>query len=332
MSAALRHLTAAVLSDERIRKSIIYILLAFLIFAVMPVSAVCEFFSEGEAAENFFESIADNMPKEQKLEYQKMENMFSDIESVFDEKNLSEYTEKAKAVYLVFLYGKEDEKDFVSKLMSCFSKNSDAKSLAKALEKSFDISISEDELNSLLLSVSLKTINTAGYIDPDTKNSHDLVLWARRAKDAGWGYVFGTYGEVLTSREYNMKLRQYPKEIGKYSERITEKYLGKRTADCVGLIKGYLWLNPKTKDIQYGYGGFSDLSADGMFEKAGEKGKIATIPEIAGLAVWKKGHIGIYIGKGKVIEAFNTEMGILETRLSEGGWTHWIKIPGVAYE
>ena len=46
-----------------------------------------------------------------------------------------------------------------------------------------------------------------------------------------------------------------------------------------------------------------DIGADTMYANATEKGTIDTIPEIPGLAVWHEGHIGIYIGGGKVIEA-----------------------------
>lgn len=61
-------------------------------------------------------------------------------------------------------------------------------------------------------------------------------------------------------------------------------------------------------------GGHADVGADGMFEKAKEKGTISSMPKIQGIAVWQKGHIGIYVGDGKVIEAANTRAGILETR------------------
>lgn len=54
--------------------------------------------------------------------------------------------------------------------------------------------------------------------------------------------------------------------------------------------------------------------------------------KIPGITVLQKGHIGIYVGDGKVIEAANTHAGILETKLSAGRWTHWLKVPGIRYE
>lgn len=73
------------------------------------------------------------------------------------------------------------------------------------------------------------------------------------------------------------------------------------------------------------------LRADEIYETATEKGTIDTIPEIQGLAVWKKGHIGVYIGNGEVIEAMSTEVGVIRTELSQGAWVNWLKIPNITY-
>ena len=74
-----------------------------------------------------------------------------------------------------------------------------------------------------------------------------------------------------------------------------------------------------------------DLGADSMYENATEKGTIDTIPEIPGLAVWHEGHIGIYIGNGKVVHAANTNAGVIQTPIDASGWTHWMKIPYISY-
>ena len=40
--------------------------------------------------------------------------------------------------------------------------------------------------------------------------------------------------------------------MGQYADFIRNNWLGKHTADCVGLIKGYGWLNAETMEIKYG--------------------------------------------------------------------------------
>jgi len=83
--------------------------------------------------------------------------------------------------------------------------------------------------------------------------------------------------------------------------------------------------------VEYGTNGMPDIGADTMYANATEKGTIDTIPEIPGLAVWHEGHIGIYIGGGEVIEAMGTQYGVVKTQLSGSRWTHWLKIPYIAY-
>ena len=68
-----------------------------------------------------------------------------------------------------------------------------------------------------------------------------------------------------------------------------------------------------------------------MYENATEKGSIDSMPEIPGLAVWHSGHIGIYIGGGEVIEAMGTRYGVVRTNLTDGSWTHWLKVPYITY-
>jgi hypothetical protein len=152
-------------------------------------------------------------------------------------------------------------------------------------------------------------MDVSSFADLTEKNNQDLVTYAIYAWESGWGYVWGTYGEILTDSLFAYKLEQYPDGVGSYEDFIRENWLGGRTADCVGLIKGYGWLNPETLTIDYGTNGMLDVNADGMYENATVKGAISAMPDIPGLAVWHAGHIGIYIGNGEVIEAMGTKYG-----------------------
>lgn len=157
-----------------------------------------------------------------------------------------------------------------------------------------------------------------------------LVEHARMALREKWGYVWGTYGQVLTPTLFRQKLSQYPEGVGNYKGFIEEHWLNKRTADCVGLIKSFLWWQGNNPS----YNAKTDVSADGMYTIAKEKGPINTIPEIPGLCLWKKGHIGIYIGNGQVIEARGTKYGVIQSPLTgsgSAGWTHWLKCPFIEY-
>ena len=168
---------------------------------------------------------------------------------------------------------------------------------------------------------------------PDTKSSADLTAFAIHAWENGWGYVWGTFGDVLDKSALADRVARYPSALGPHLDFITENWLGYRAADCSGLIKAYGWYEPGV-GINYGANGFPDWDANTMFENAQESGPIDSIPEIPGLAVWCDGHIGIYIGGGIIVEAMGTEYGVVKTELSGytgSRWTHWLKLEGINY-
>jgi len=174
-------------------------------------------------------------------------------------------------------------------------------------------------------------LDISSFTDPATKNNLDMAAYAEQAFDSGWGYVWGTYGDVLTESLFSYKLEQYPDGVGNYKDFIRSNWLGGRTTDCVGLIKGYGWLNPDMLEIEYGTNGMPDIGADSMYNSATVSGRMDTMPDIPGLAVWKSGHIGIYIGNGKVIEAMGTKYGVVKTNLADRSWSAWIEIPYINY-
>jgi len=174
-------------------------------------------------------------------------------------------------------------------------------------------------------------IDISHFVSPGTKNNLDLAAYAIQAWENGWGYVWGTYGNVLTQSLFDYKLEQYPDGVGNYKDYIEEHWLGGRTADCVGLIKGYGWLDAETLKIEYATNDMPDYGADQMYNSATESGAMEDMPEIIGLALWKEGHIGVYIGDGYAIEAMGTKYGVVKTQVDGRGWQGWCKIPYIQY-
>jgi hypothetical protein len=155
-----------------------------------------------------------------------------------------------------------------------------------------------------------------------------LVEHVKQALSEKWGYVWGTFGQVLTPDLFAAKVRQYPDGVGQYFDFIKSHWVGRRTSDCVGLIKSYYWNNGVN------YNGATDASADSMYALATEKGLMNTIPDVPGICVHKTGHIGVYIGNGQVIEAHGTMYGVIQTPLFGAGstpWTGWCKCPYITY-
>ena len=160
------------------------------------------------------------------------------------------------------------------------------------------------------------------------KTNIGLVEHAKMALTEAWGYVFGTYGQVLTDSLLKFKAVQYPQMLTDDKlAYIRSHYMGKRVADCGGLIKSYLWWNGGDPI----YMATNDASVDAMYQQAKEKGQINVLPEIAGLIVWHEGHAGIYTGKGVVIESRGTLHGVVTTMLNNRPFTHWFKHKDITY-
>ena len=175
-------------------------------------------------------------------------------------------------------------------------------------------------------------LDTSQFTNPAGKNADDLVQYALHAYQEHWSYVWGTFGLVLTASLFEAKLAQYPDALADNADFIRQTWVGGRTTDCVGLVKGYGWLDAETEEIVYNTNGMPDISANEMYHAATVSGTIDTIPETLGLAVWYDGHIGVYIGGGEVVEAMGTRSGVVKTKLEGARWTHWLKIPYISYD
>ncbi|MBQ7871092.1 MAG: hypothetical protein IJ357_03020 [Oscillospiraceae bacterium] len=139
---------------------------------------------------------------------------------------------------------------FVPTLASCFAPEQTDAQLIAAVNTTFGTELSAEEFTQIMAAARAVHIDTTGYIDPATKNNLDLVQWAIGAERSGWGYVWGTCGQVLDEALLEAKLEQYPDALGEYEAFIRETWLYRRTADCVGLIKGYGWFDPETQEIR----------------------------------------------------------------------------------
>lgn len=169
------------------------------------------------------------------------------------------------------------------------------------------------------------------------KTGEGLALFAEKAAIAKTPYIYATFGQILTERKLSEVRRLYPERMSaKRYQYARDHYVGKRTNDCYGLIKRYKWSggdaeNPSLDDTPI-YNGKEDVNANTAYQKATVKGKISTIPEVRGLIVWKSGHVGVYLGGGRVAEARGFDFGTVITKLSDRPWTNWFQEVGISYD
>lgn len=154
----------------------------------------------------------------------------------------------------------------------------------------------------------------------DYTKAKDLVEWAKE--------------------QYKKPNRYKGSGIGRYDADGTRQF------DCCGLFKCFMWHDYHTKNAAYYNKTQKDLNCEGLIAEAKEKGTIDTIPEIDGVLVYQKGHMGIYMKNGKVIEStaakYDGKKGKIYMTYFKGDgkgcdgkrttWTHWFKSPNLTYE
>lgn len=152
------------------------------------------------------------------------------------------------------------------------------------------------------------------------KNNFQALQYARA--QMGRPYWYGTFGQIGDQQVYDEKRRQYPTQYPpkKWTEESFTSQFGQKVHDCIGLaVKGYMMSADPESPARYiaKY----DVSADGMIALCKEKGDYKSLPEIPGILVWKKGHIGIYEGNGVTIEDKGHAYGVVRTKDTK--WTKW---------
>ena len=141
----------------------------------------------------------------------------------------------------------------------------------------------------------------------------------------GKPYWYGTFGHEASESLLRQKSAQYPQY---YKDDDFDEQYGQKVHDCSGLIKGYIFCETAEgfyKTYRAEIDGGIDLN------HCSEKGDISTMPDIKGILVFYPGHVGVYIGNGKVIEARGHEYGVVETNLIGRGWKQWGKLDWIDY-
>lgn len=170
--------------------------------------------------------------------------------------------------------------------------------------------------------------------------ANELIKAVRDIAALKTSYVWGGIGAKITEASLAEKVKQYPSHNQTHAANA-RRYLGAGYMfDCVCLIKAVLWGWTKEKAdrgaVPYATNGVPDVSADGMIAQCREVSTdFAKI--VPGEVVWMSGHIGVYIGDGKVVECTPVwANGVQITKLGSNGyqarkWTKHGKLPWVAY-
>lgn len=145
-------------------------------------------------------------------------------------------------------------------------------------------------------------------------------------------YLWGGIGEYITKEVIERKKREYSRVFTNEKCRELNRLIGQgvRGYDCSGLIKQYL-MGGLT---HFKYDSSLDFNSSMLLEYAEHKGTIDTLPETSGICLYMPGHVGVYMGCGRVIESTSNPQfgcGVVNTQLKTREWTHWFCCPNIDY-
>lgn len=161
-----------------------------------------------------------------------------------------------------------------------------------------------------------------------------LIAKFRQALADGWGYIWGTSGDLWTAaKQANIEKTTDADREG--SRIYGGQWIGHYVADCSGLFS---WAFKQLGSYMY-------HGSDTMYRKyCTNKGELAKGARTDGqglkpgtaVFVWKESkgkytHVGLYIGDGLVIEAAGARQGVISGKVTNKKWTHWGELKNVDY-
>lgn len=179
-------------------------------------------------------------------------------------------------------------------------------------------------------------------------NANDFLTKLKRImNEYNTVYMLGCFGQPVTNSIINQKSKQLPgfytqARVSRFKSLVGSKHYG---FDCIGVIKAVLWGWTGNRLLtnggaKYCSNGVPDIGADAMIRQCSDVSSDFTKIE-PGEAVHRKGHIGVYLGNGLVLESTNAWLGkVMTTALANIGgvpgyhartWTSHGKMPYVEY-
>ena len=161
-----------------------------------------------------------------------------------------------------------------------------------------------------------------------------LIAKFEQALNEKWGYIWGTAGEMWTEAK-QAELEKTTDSDRAMGREYGSKWIGHRVADCSGLfswafkqLAGYMYHGSNTMWNEY-------CSAKGELRNGKRTDGQELLPGTAVFTYNKskgnRGHVGLYIGNGWVIEAQGTKAGVVRSRITMDKWVEWGELKGVDY-
>lgn len=159
-----------------------------------------------------------------------------------------------------------------------------------------------------------------------------LVDYAKEALANGWGYIWGTSGELWTA-DKQKALEKTTDQDRAMGRKYGSQWIGHYVTDCSGLI----YRPCKQRGVAMPHGSHTMYTSYCSAKGKLVSGKRADGKQLRpGTAVFtynsqtgRYGHVGVYIGDGLVIEAMGTRNGVTTSKITR--WGFWGELKGLDY-
>lgn len=140
----------------------------------------------------------------------------------------------------------------------------------------------------------------------------DFLSNLEKIRTTGAVYLYGAKGEVITDSLVNRLAKENPKTYTNIYKKKALPLYGLRGVDCSGLITLA-----------------SGAPVEGSYYMGQNYKPAPTLQR--GVILWRKGHVGVYIGNDKVIEAKGIDFGIVISKYKKENWAKMLLSPYVDY-
>ena len=158
VAAALKKLSAVVLSDKNNLKTVVGIIIGIIVIIVMPIAAVLSIFS-GDMnidTDRLQQMITESLTSEEEDNLKFIEDTMLTLDEKMTAAGFPDRVKEAQVLYVLALSDYSREDGFTDKLVDCFSDNQTDEQLILAVNEAFGTDINSEDFTKVMNDIRAK--------------------------------------------------------------------------------------------------------------------------------------------------------------------------------
>ena len=158
VAAALKKLSAVVLSDKKNLKSAVGIIIGIIVIIVMPIAAVLSIFS-GDMnidTDRLQQMITESLTSEEEDNLKFIEDTMLTLDEKMTDAGFPDRVKEAQVLYVLALSDYSREDGFTDKLVGCFAADQTDEQLISAVNEAFGTDINSEDFTKIMNDIRAK--------------------------------------------------------------------------------------------------------------------------------------------------------------------------------